>query len=79
VYIENKRGKIKQRARLSEEVDPRVVCIGYGWWFPEKGASLQYGWDEANLNVLTDDSPPFSPEMGSPSMRGFICKVYKAD
>jgi anaerobic selenocysteine-containing dehydrogenase len=78
-YIENKRGRIKQKIKISEEVDPRVVSVGYCWWFPEKGASLQYGWDEANLNILTDDSPPFSPEIGSPSMRGFLCKVYKAD
>jgi len=79
VYIENRRGKIRQTATLSEGVDPRVVSVAYGWWFPEKGASKQYGWDEANINVLTDDSPPYSPEIGSPAMRGFLCKVYKAD
>ena len=79
VYIENRRGKIKQIATLSEEVDPRVVSVAYGWWFPEKGASGQYGWDEANINILTDDSPPYSPEIGSPAMRGFLCKVYRAD
>ena len=79
VYIENKRGKIKQRAKLSDVVDPRVIWPGYGWWFPEKGASSQYGWDDANLNILTDDSTPCSPEIGSPTMRGFLCKIYKAD
>jgi anaerobic selenocysteine-containing dehydrogenase len=79
VYIENKLGKIKQIATLSEEVDPRVVSVAYGWWFPEKGASGQYGWDEANINILTDDSPPYSPEIGSPAMRGFLCKVYRTD
>jgi anaerobic selenocysteine-containing dehydrogenase len=79
VYIENRRGKIRQTATLSEAVDPRVVSVAYGWWFPEKGASKQYGWEEANINVLTDDSPPYSPEIGSPAMRGFLCKVYKAD
>ncbi len=79
VYIENKRGRIRQIATLSEGVDPRVVSVAYGWWFPEKGVSAQYGWDEANINVLTDDSPPFSPEIGSPTMRGFLCKVSRAD
>jgi thiosulfate reductase/polysulfide reductase chain A len=58
---------------------PRVICVGYGWWFPERGASGLYGWDEANINILTDDSPPYSPEMGSPKMRGFLGKVYQAD
>jgi anaerobic selenocysteine-containing dehydrogenase len=79
VYIENQRGRIMQTATLSEAVDPRVVNVAYGWWFPEEGASGQYGWDKANINVLTDDSPPYSPEIGSPAMRGFLCKVYKAE
>jgi anaerobic selenocysteine-containing dehydrogenase len=78
VFIENKRGRIKQKAVLNDEIDPRVISLDYGWWFPEVGASSQYGWDVANINVLTDDSPPFSREIGSPSMRGFLCKVYKA-
>jgi anaerobic selenocysteine-containing dehydrogenase len=79
VFIANARGKIKQKARLSTGIDPRVVCVGYGWWFPEEGPSCMYGWDKANLNILTDDSPPYSPEMGSPKMRGFLCRVDKAD
>ena len=79
VYIENKRGRIEQTATLSEDVDPRVIGVAYGWWFPEKGASGQYGWDDANINILTDDSPPYSPEIGSPTMRGFLCKVYRAE
>jgi len=78
VYIENKRGRIKQKAALSQDIMPGVICVGHGWWFPERGASELYGWDEANVNILTDDSPPYSPEMGSPRMRGFLCKMYKA-
>ncbi|MBN1368285.1 MAG: molybdopterin-dependent oxidoreductase [Dehalococcoidales bacterium] len=78
VYIESKRGRIKQRAVLSTDLMPQVIYVGYAWWFPEKGISNMYGWDEANINILTDDSPPYSPEMGSPKMRGFLCKIYKA-
>ena len=79
VFIENRRGRIKQRATLDAGIDPRVVSVGYGWWFPERGEGEGFGWDEANLNILTDDSPPYSPEMGSPKMRGFLVKVYKAE
>jgi anaerobic selenocysteine-containing dehydrogenase len=79
VTIENKRGRITQTATLSEDVEPRVIGVAYGWWFPERGASGHFGWDEANINILTDDSPPYSPEIGSPTMRGFLCKVYKAE
>jgi anaerobic selenocysteine-containing dehydrogenase len=77
VYIETRRGKIKQRASLSTGIDPRVVAVDYAWWFPEKGASNLYGWAESNVNVLTDDEPPFSREMGSTNLRGMLCKVYK--
>lgn len=79
VYIENKRGRIRQKATLDAGIDPRVVSVGYGWWFPEWGESELFGWYEANLNLLTDDAPPYSPEIGSPKMRGFLCKLYKAD
>lgn len=77
VYVENRRGRITQKATLDAGIDPRVASVGYGWWFPERGESGMFGWDEANLNVLTDDAPPYSPEMGSPKMRGFLCRVYK--
>jgi anaerobic selenocysteine-containing dehydrogenase len=79
VFIENRRGRIKQKATLEPGIDPRVVSVGYGWWFPERGEREMLGWDEANLNILTDDSPPYSPEMGSPKMRGFLVRVYKAE
>ena len=78
VYIETRRGRIKQKAALSADTDPRVVEVDYGWWFPERGNADLYGWAEANVNILTSDRPPFSKEMGSPVFRGTLCKVYKA-
>jgi anaerobic selenocysteine-containing dehydrogenase len=77
VYVETKRGRIRQKAALTVGIDPRVVGVDYGWWFPEKGASALYSWAESNVNVLTNDKPPFSREMGSANLRGFLCKVYK--
>ena len=77
-YIETRRGRIKQKARLSTGIDPRVVHADWGWWFPEKGAEDLYGWAESNINVLTDNKPPYSREIGSTNLRGFLCKVYKA-
>jgi len=77
VHIETKRGRIKQKATLNEGIDPRVVGIDYAWWFPEKGVSSLYGWTESNINILTDDTPPFNREIGSANLRGILCKVYK--
>jgi anaerobic selenocysteine-containing dehydrogenase len=77
VYIETKRGRIKQRAMLTEGIDPRVVTPSLNWWFPEQEAETLHGWAESNFNILTDDKPPFNPEIGSSNFRGFVCRVYK--
>jgi anaerobic selenocysteine-containing dehydrogenase len=78
VYIENRRGKIKQKARLSNSIDPRVIITEHGWWYPEKRAAV-HGWDESNINILTDNNPPYARELGSVTLRGILCKVYKED
>ncbi|MFX0091203.1 MAG: molybdopterin-dependent oxidoreductase [Candidatus Hodarchaeota archaeon] len=78
VYIETKRGRIKQKAVLSQEIDPRVIGVDFGWWFPEKGSSALYDWVSSNINILTNDKPPYNREMGSSQFRGVLCKVYSA-
>jgi anaerobic selenocysteine-containing dehydrogenase len=77
VYIENKRGRVKQRAVLTEGIDPRVVAPSYGWWFPEQSVESLYGWRESNINILTDSEPPYNPQIGSTNLRGTLCRVYK--
>ena len=79
VYLETRQGRIKQKARLSEKIDPRVVAADFGWWFPEKSPEALFGWAEANLNVLTSAAPPFDAEMGSSQFRGIPCRIYKAE
>jgi anaerobic selenocysteine-containing dehydrogenase len=79
VCIETPAGRIKQTLRLNAELDPRVVTVAFGWWFPEKGPAQLYGWQEANLNLLTDNCPPHDPAMGSANLRGIMCRVYRAD
>ena len=78
VYIETKRGRIKQKASLVDSIDPRLVVVDHDWWFPEKGVGQLFDWATASTNILTDNAPPFSPEMGSTNLRGIACKVYKA-
>ena len=76
VYIETRRGRIKQKAVFSDRLDPRVICADFGWWFPEKKKDALSGWAQSNLNILTDDQPPLSPETGSDNLRGLCCRVY---
>ena len=78
VYIENRRGRITQRAEFTDNLHPRVVVADHGWWYPEKGIDNLHGCMESNVNVLTNSNPPYSPEMGTPTLRGMFCKVYKA-
>jgi len=78
VYIETRRGRIKQKAILINDIDPRVVGVDYDWWFPEKGSSSIYSWQESNINILTDNKPPYNREMGSLNLWGMLCRIYKA-
>ena len=77
IYIETIRGRIQQKVRLTKGIDPKVIGVDYAWWFPEKDASNLYGWAEANVNILADDRPPYSPEMGTTNLRGILCKISK--
>jgi len=76
VYIETRRGRIRQRARLAPGLDPRVVGVSYAWWFPEEGVDSLHGWRDSNLNILTDSKPPYNPQLGSTNLRGMVCRVY---
>ena len=77
VRIATRRGAIGQQARLRKSLDPRVVEVDYAWWFPEDDPGGLYAWDRSNINILMDNRPPFSKEMGTPSMRGILCKILK--
>ncbi|WP_300465040.1 molybdopterin-dependent oxidoreductase [Desulfobacula sp.] len=77
VYIETKRGQILQKARLTDDIDCRVIGVDYGWWFPEKGRQHLYGWNRSNINILTACSPPFGREMGTSNLRGIGCRIRK--
>jgi anaerobic selenocysteine-containing dehydrogenase len=79
VYIETKRGRIKQRAVFTESIDPRVIGVSYAWWFPEQGVESLHGWQESNINILTASEPPYNPEIGSTNLRGILCRVYRVN
>ena len=77
VWIESPRGRIRQRARLTQ-IHPRVVNVQYGWWFPEEQGP-EYGVWKSNANVLTSMDPPYDPALGTYQLRALLCKVYKDD
>jgi thiosulfate reductase/polysulfide reductase chain A len=67
--------RVSLRARLTEDVHPRVVHAPHGWWFPEKPAP-EHGCFESNINVVLSGGPPREPVCGSVRTRGTLCKVY---
>jgi anaerobic selenocysteine-containing dehydrogenase len=70
VDIETRQGRIRQQAR--------VTGVDYAWCFPEQGSAGQYGWSEANINILTNGHVPDGSEVGTPTLRGILCKISKA-
>ena len=81
-WIETRRGRIKMRANVEPEVDPRVIFCPRGWWFPERDGSADldnpFGCLESNVNTLTSvDAEHCDPMGGSWANRGLLCKVYK--
>lgn len=76
VVIESSRGKVRQRAQFNLGLDPRVVAAQHAWWFPER-KDPGHGWDESNINILTDNRLETSdPAMGATNVRTLLCRIY---
>ncbi|MCL6638397.1 MAG: molybdopterin-dependent oxidoreductase [Firmicutes bacterium] len=79
VWIESPRGRVRQRARLNSGIDRRVVVAEHGWWFPELKDEA-YGWDIANINILTDNShESMDPLMGATNLRVLLCNIARCE
>jgi anaerobic selenocysteine-containing dehydrogenase len=80
IWIETPRGKIKQKARLTDEVHPAMLRVQHGWWFPDMAAaepSLHGIW-QSNSNVLCPVGPEYcNVEVGGWPHTGLLCRAYK--
>lgn len=80
VWIETRFGRIKQRARLTNEVHPNMVHVQHGWWYPEMSGEdpILHGVFISNANVLCPDDPEYcSKEIGGWPLTAIQCAVYK--
>jgi hypothetical protein len=69
------RGRIQQKAKLNDGIDPRVIVAEHGWWFPEI-KDEGHGWDIANVNILTDNAyETLDPAIGSTNLRVCLCSI----
>ncbi len=79
VWIENRMGRCRQRAKLTPIIDPRVVNADHAWWFPEKAAAEPdlFGVWESGVNQLVPLLPGKSGFGGN--YKSLLCKIYKVE
>ncbi len=78
VWIESPRGRAKERAKLNDGIDPRVIVAEHGWWYPEI-KDPGHGWEISNINLLTDNAHAnMDPAIGATNLRACLCKIYPA-
>lgn len=77
IWVENMRGKCKQRVRINASLKPDTVRSEHGWWFPETdGAEPNlFGVFDSNINNLTVQGVTGPTLYGAPYANQ-ICKIY---
>jgi anaerobic selenocysteine-containing dehydrogenase len=78
VFIENRYGRCRQRAKLTLEIHKDVVQAQHGWWFPEKPESELFGAWESNVGLLIPPGWTGRSGYGYP-FKNMLCKVYKVE
>ena len=79
VCIENKRGRIKMKAKVTATAHPKVVTAPHGWWLPEtdgKAPNLFSTWDY-NINNLTSMGNQGKSGFGGTDYRSCLCRVTR--
>jgi anaerobic selenocysteine-containing dehydrogenase len=77
IYIETKKGRVKQILDIDPDLHPQLVYPSWGWWFPEEPEDL-FSFRKSNLNVITQSEPPYDGETGSVELGAIPCRIYKA-
>jgi anaerobic selenocysteine-containing dehydrogenase len=81
VVIATPHGRMRARARLRPQLDPRVVYAQHGWWQGCDALGLP-GYDPqsaegANYNVLISHEA-MDPISGVAPHRSYLCQISKA-
>lgn len=80
VNIESRRGKTHGKARVTTAIAKGVV-YQERFWAPEllDSDDPAQAYKVMNINVLTKNDPPYNPEYGTYTLRGFQVKVSPSD
>jgi anaerobic selenocysteine-containing dehydrogenase len=79
VWVETPLGRVRQCARLTEDLQ-RAVIHADRWWYPERADDLDdpFGWRTTNINVCTEGAPDqCDPVLGTWLLRGLPCRIEK--
>lgn len=68
--------RVRGKARYVADLDPRVISMNVGWWFPEKPAP-EHGAFESNINTIISNGPPYDPINGTHQARALLCRIGK--
>jgi anaerobic selenocysteine-containing dehydrogenase len=80
VVIENDRGRIKRKAKVTPIVHPKVVSVPHGWWLPETDGTEPnlYGIWDLNCNQLVPIGPGDASGYGGGSYKTTPVAVRKS-
>ena len=75
MWVENQRGRCRQRVKITAGLNPRYVMGEHGWWFPEGDRERLYGVFDSNINNLTTQCNIGQSGYGAP-YNGLLCRIY---
>lgn len=76
VWIENHRGRCREKVMITPGLNPKYIMGEHGWWFPEGDPERLYGVFDSNINNLTTQCNIGQSGYGAP-YNGLLCKIYK--
>ena len=71
-------GKVRQKAKITDSVHPKMITVQHNWWFPEEPGP-DHGCLKSNINVIMNNNPPYDPVVGASPLRGCLCKISKCN
>ena len=80
LWIENKIGRIKHRAKLTPAIKPGMANVNSGWWFPEMDPhdDPMYGVWDVNPNLLSELGQQGPTGFGA-DVKALLCKIYRCE
>jgi hypothetical protein len=83
VSSDRRKGKVKQKAVVTEIVHPKVVCSNHDFWFPEAHQTLPelggvFGVQPQSADLQRPQPGEYDPLNGCPQLSG-SWSIYKAN